>query len=134
MLWVDDRPENNATEIAAFARLQIEVCTRRSTGAAIDVLADAAEPFDLVISDWQRPAEKPSVPEGLRLLRAIRARAWTVPVIFYHGILARRIATRAMRIWRRRATRAECQVAGVQRPVTAPPGVSPRDPSRLPTA
>src|SRR5262245_18962055 len=89
VLWVDDRPENNAAEIAAFARLQIEVCTRRSSAEAIDELTDAADPFDLVISDWRRPAEETDVPAGLCLLRDIRARGWAIPVIFYLGVLGK---------------------------------------------
>jgi len=89
VLWVDDRPGNNAVEIAAFARLQIEVCTRRSSAEAIDELANAADPFDLVISDWRRPAEETDAPAGLRLLRDIRARGWAIPVIFYHGVLGK---------------------------------------------
>src|SRR5262245_7019360 len=98
VLWVDDRPENNAAEIAAFARLQIEVCTRLSTEAAIAALDEAAEPFELVISDWRRPEEETRMPAGLRLLRDVRTRGWTVPVIFYHGVLGRadRKALRAL--------------------------------------
>jgi CheY-like chemotaxis protein len=89
ILWVDDRPGNNAAEIAAFARLQIEVCTSLSSEDAIDALAKTAEPFDLVISDWRRPAEETDTPAGLRLLRDIRARGWAIPVIFYHGVLGK---------------------------------------------
>ena len=87
VLWVDERPENNATEIAAFARLQIEVCTSLTTEAAIDAVVNATEPFDLVISDWRRPGDDTAAPAGLRLLREFRVRGWTIPVIFYHGVL-----------------------------------------------
>ncbi|MGC4085543.1 MAG: hypothetical protein QM736_26320 [Vicinamibacterales bacterium] len=84
ILWVDDHPENNRGEIAAFARLQIEVVTVTSTDDALAQLAESTDdPFALVISDWQRQAEGPLA--GLRLLRGMRGDGHTQPVIYYHG-------------------------------------------------
>lgn len=85
ILWVDDEPGNNATETAAFNRVQIEVETRVSTEEALDALEATREAFDLVVSDWTRPERVPGLPEGLRLLREIRARGLGAPVIIYHG-------------------------------------------------
>jgi CheY-like chemotaxis protein len=86
VLWVDDHPENNVAEAAALCKLQIEVTAVRSTDEALARLEDAAahgERVDLVISDWDRPAE--GRPAGLRMLQAMRARGCTQPVVFYHG-------------------------------------------------
>jgi CheY-like chemotaxis protein len=86
VLWVDDHPEKNVSEAAALAKLQIEVTAVRSTDEALARMEDAAtngERFDLVISDWGRPAEGPLA--GLRMLQAMRARDRAQPVVFYHG-------------------------------------------------
>lgn len=86
VLWVDDRPNNNVAEAAALARLQIEATPVRSTDEALAQLDGAAtrgERFDLILSDWNRPAEGPQA--GLRLLQAVRARGHAQPVVFYHG-------------------------------------------------
>jgi CheY-like chemotaxis protein len=86
ILWVDDRPTNNRFETAALTKLQIEVVTVTSTEAALARLALDQEPFDLVLSDWQRPEPKAGAPSaGIRLLRELRARHLTIPVVFYHG-------------------------------------------------
>jgi CheY-like chemotaxis protein len=86
VLWVDDHPENNVGEAAALAKLQIEVAMVRSTDDALARLAEEStsrDPFDLVISDWGRPAEGPLA--GLRLMAAMRKRGHGQPVIYYHG-------------------------------------------------
>lgn len=86
ILWVDDRPDNNRLETAALAKLQIEVVAVTSTKAALDRLASDPEPFDLVLSDWQRPElHIDLLSAGIHLLRELRARHLTMPVIFYHG-------------------------------------------------
>ena len=54
VLWVDDRPENNRHELAALAKLQVEVVNVRSTGEAIACLDADEEGFDLILSDWDR--------------------------------------------------------------------------------
>ncbi|MCV2218015.1 TIR domain-containing protein [Thauera sp. Sel9] len=86
VLWVDDRPEGNRHEIAALAKLQIEVVTTRNTEEALARLDSDAEGFDLVLSDWDRPEELDGIPSaGLKLLRAPALRKRRLPVIFYHG-------------------------------------------------
>lgn len=86
VLWVDDRPEGNRHEIAALAKLQIEVVTVRSTGEALARLEADQEGFDLVLSDWSRPEAAEGMPSAaLKLLRALAARPQRLPVIIYHG-------------------------------------------------
>jgi len=86
VLWVDDRPENNRHELAALAKLQVEVVNVRSTGEAIACLDADEEGFDLILSDWDRaePAATASS-AGLELLRMLAARPRRPPVIFYHA-------------------------------------------------
>jgi CheY-like chemotaxis protein len=83
VLWVDDHPENNRFEIAALSKLQIDVVTATSTGAALTAIEEDAEGFDLVISDWGRMWEGPGA--GMRLLSRIRTAGSTLPLVFYHG-------------------------------------------------
>ncbi|MHB1373131.1 MAG: response regulator, partial [Thauera sp.] len=86
VLWVDDKPEGNRHEIAALAKLQIEVVTVTSTEEALARLDGDAEGFDLVVSDWDRPEALDGTPSaGLKLLRALAARPQRPPVVFYHG-------------------------------------------------
>ncbi len=54
--------------------------------AALARIASDQEPFDLVLSVWQRPEPIAGAPSaGIRLLRELRARHLTIPVVFYHG-------------------------------------------------
>ncbi|HAF53965.1 MAG TPA: response regulator receiver protein [Thauera sp.] len=86
VLWVDDKPEGNRHEIAALAKLQIEVVTVRSTEEALARLDGDAEGFDLILSDWGRPEPLDGMPSaGLKLLHALAARPQRPPVVFYHG-------------------------------------------------
>ncbi|MDR4484752.1 MAG: TIR domain-containing protein [Nitrospirales bacterium] len=86
ILWVDNRPENNRFETAALAKLQIEVVAVTSTDAALARIASDPEPFDLVLSDWQRPElHLDTLSAGIHLLRELRTRHLTMPVVFYHG-------------------------------------------------
>jgi len=86
VLWVDDAPQNNRYETAALAKLQIEVVAVRSTAEAMArVAADRSrgESFDLVLSDWSRPADGDDAMLGL--LRALRAAGQSMPLVCYHG-------------------------------------------------
>ena len=86
VLWVDDKPEANRHEVAALAKLQIEVVAVHSTDDALARLDTDAEGFDLVLSDWSRPEALDGAPSaGLKLLRALAAGPRRLPVIFYHG-------------------------------------------------
>jgi CheY-like chemotaxis protein len=91
VLWVDDKPSNNLRETAALAKLQIEVVPVTDTEAALERIAKDPEAFDLVLSDWQRPERTEGAPSaGIHLLRALRARQLTMPVVFYHGSFSER--------------------------------------------
>ena len=83
VLWVDDKPQGNHAEIAALAKLQLDVQTVTSTSAALKALEEGSEGFDLVISDWERPLEGPGA--GLRLLSEVRRAGFGMPLVFYHG-------------------------------------------------
>lgn len=83
VLWVDDHPENNRREIAALAKLQVDVTTVTSTGEAMQALEGDAEGIDLVISDWGRPWDGPGA--GMRLLSKMRGAGSSLPLVFYHG-------------------------------------------------
>jgi CheY-like chemotaxis protein len=93
VLWVDDHPENNRFEIAALSKLQIDVVTATSTGAALRAIEEDPDGFDLAISDWDRMWEGPGA--GMRLLSKLRTAGTTLPLVFYHGELDR--AARAAR-------------------------------------
>jgi len=84
VLWVDDRPQGNALEIATLAKLQVEVVTVRSTDDALQRIdADSGERFDLVISDWERRADGREA--GLALAARLRSQHPQTPLVFYHG-------------------------------------------------
>jgi len=86
LLWVDDHPENNVSEIASLRKMQIEVDAVTSTSEALDRLKPTEAFYDLVISDWERfPRIIPWQPEGIRLLHKMRKAGSAVPVLFYHG-------------------------------------------------
>lgn len=86
VLWMDDKPGGNRHEVAALAKLQIEVVAVHSTEEALARLDTDEEGFDLVLSDWDRPEALEGAPSaGLKLLRALAARPRRLPVIFYHG-------------------------------------------------
>jgi len=54
LLWVDDHPQNNVSEIASLRKMQIEVDAVTSTSEALDRLKPTEAFYDLVISDWER--------------------------------------------------------------------------------
>lgn len=94
ILWVDNRPANNRFETSALAKLQIEVVAVTSTDAALARIASDPEPFDLVLSDWQRPeVHLDTLSAGIHLLRQLRARHLAMPVVFYHGSFNQRDRT-----------------------------------------
>ena len=86
VLWVDDTPDNNRLEMAALAKLQIEVIIATNTPKALRSIVLDAEGFDLVISDWERPADGPEA--GLALLREIRSGRQRSPTFHLFSITA----------------------------------------------
>jgi CheY-like chemotaxis protein len=80
VLWVDDRPENNAYERSALEELGIEFTLALSTREALGVLAERR--FGAIISDMGRN-EGPR--EGYVLLEAVRASDVHTPFFIYAG-------------------------------------------------
>ena len=86
VLWVDDQPDNNRHELAALAKLQVEVVSVHSTAEALERLDADEDGFDLVVSDWDRPEPLDGAASaGLKLLGALAARPRRPPVVFYHA-------------------------------------------------
>ncbi|CAK7285177.1 hypothetical protein ACNFR7_32950 [Streptomyces sp. RM1] len=100
VLWVDDRPENNATEVAQLRALGVEVALARSTDEGLRALSRGRRSFDAVISDLSRTERgRTNRTAGLDLIRELRAQGDTIPVFVY-------ATSRAL------AQRAEIDVAG----------------------
>jgi CheY-like chemotaxis protein len=90
VLWIDDRPENNAWERALLKAFQADVTTVESTRSALGMLR--RETFDVLLSDVAREGQSR---EGIRALPALRETAENVPVVFYVGSVDRAAGTPA---------------------------------------
>ncbi|MFH8340889.1 hypothetical protein [Streptomyces sp. AM6-12] len=94
VLWVDDRPENNATEVAQLRSLGVDVVLAKSTDEALRALARPHRPFDAVISDLsRREGARTNRTAGLDLIRELRDRDEAIPVFVY--ATARALSLRA---------------------------------------
>jgi CheY-like chemotaxis protein len=80
ILWVDDRPDNNIHERAAFEAMGYNFTLALSTGEALQMLS--GEQFAAIISDMGR-REGPR--EGYVLLDAVRSRGNNTPFFIYAG-------------------------------------------------
>lgn len=78
ILWVDDRPENNAYERKAFEALGLRFTLALSTDEALDLMKH--NKFAAIISDMGR---KEGPREGYTLLDAIRASGDDTPFFIY---------------------------------------------------
>jgi CheY-like chemotaxis protein len=85
ILWVDNNPGGNTLERSTFLSWEVDVQAARTTDEGLRELADPAQRFDLVISDWRRPNDSEAAPAGLQLLKRMRDSGRQQPVIFYHG-------------------------------------------------
>jgi CheY-like chemotaxis protein len=84
ILWVDDRPENNAFEIAKLQEDGYEIATATSTKAALAQLESGSVSPDLVISDMgRREGTLYRRTAGIDLIRAVRAKNIDVPIFIY---------------------------------------------------
>jgi CheY-like chemotaxis protein len=92
ILWVDDRPENNAFLIKSLEDRDAEVVRAASTERALSELTSNPRGFDVVISDMGR-TEHGQYREaaGIDLVRRMRDAHLTVPVVIYasRGALVR---------------------------------------------
>lgn len=78
LLWVDDKPSNNAYERRAFEAIGISVHSSLTTDDAIGKLAGKS--YDAIISDMSRPGEPRA---GYLLLDEIRRLGNRTPLFFY---------------------------------------------------
>jgi CheY-like chemotaxis protein len=81
VLWVDDRPEGNATEARLLRRLGVEIEGAMDTEQALVAIARNPAPFDLVISDWDRGGGD----DAVDLARRLRAQGVDTRVFVYAG-------------------------------------------------
>lgn len=85
ILWVDDKPRNNAFLIENLTEQGISVTTAQSTAEALAMFGSRR--FDRIISDMGRYEEGRFNPvAGLELTRQIRATDPNVPIVVYTSI------------------------------------------------
>lgn len=83
ILWVDDKPSNNALEIAQLKERGIDVVSAVSTEDAMAILNNDAG-FDAMISDMgRRESGGYRAQAGLVLLKAARKAGYNVPFLVY---------------------------------------------------
>jgi CheY-like chemotaxis protein len=80
VLWVDDRPMNNAYERRALEALGIQFTISKSTEDAVERLQ--RKTYELIISDMARPPDQQA---GYTLLEKVKAMHITTPFIIYAG-------------------------------------------------
>ena len=80
ILWVDDRPWNNAYERHALSALGFRITISQSTEDALDKLRMGR--FDVIISDMGRP---PDDRAGYTLPEAVRDQGIRTPYLIYAG-------------------------------------------------
>lgn len=83
VLWVDDRPDNNAREREVMERLlNLKFTNVRSTSEALAEIKREGEKYSLIISDMGRPGDPRA---GYTLLDELRKAGMEVPYIIYAG-------------------------------------------------
>jgi CheY-like chemotaxis protein len=84
ILWVDDHPANNAYEIAKLSGDGYEISTAESTASALALVQSRAIEPGLVITDMSRTEGlMPRATAGLDLIRALRSRGFSAPIVVY---------------------------------------------------
>lgn len=84
LLWVDDNPSNNASEMARLQDYGYEISTAESTETAMVLLKGKRSAPAAIISDMgRREGISYRSTAGLDLLKEIRSYGLDVPVIFY---------------------------------------------------
>jgi CheY-like chemotaxis protein len=80
-LWVDDQPENNASEMDSMEKLLgVEFVNKRTTEEGLAELNANPGKYAFVITDMSRPGDRRA---GYTLLDEMRAREITTPVVVY---------------------------------------------------
>lgn len=80
VLWVDDRPENNAFERQSLEAIGVSFVLALSTEEALQKIK--GQRFDAIISDMGRP---PDARAGYTLLDALRKSGNNTPYVIYAG-------------------------------------------------
>jgi CheY-like chemotaxis protein len=83
VLWVDDHHRKNSFERSALEALGFQIRLAQTTDEALSIARH--EPFDVVISDMNRPAEPRA---GLALLDRLRSHGLDTPYIIYSAPVA----------------------------------------------
>ena len=83
ILFVDDDEQVIELERVRLQRLGYEVTTRQSAQAALDLLAEDADTYDLVLTDYAMPGRT-----GLDLARTIADNEYDLPVVLMSGFSA----------------------------------------------
>ncbi|RDI49287.1 response regulator [Nocardia mexicana] len=98
VLWVDDKPENNALIVDRLERNGVRVDIARTTDEATTLL-DKGRNYGVIVTDWGRTENGIRVSDaGRRLLEEVRDREIATPLIVYtsaFGISAARRASAA---------------------------------------
>jgi CheY-like chemotaxis protein len=81
ILWVDDNPGSNSSELLLLRSLGAEVHTAISTQEAVTALQ--AGSWDVVLSDMARSGRSDA---GIELLTWMRHQLIKAPVVFYVGV------------------------------------------------
>jgi CheY-like chemotaxis protein len=82
ILWVDDRPENNAFMVERLNSKCIDVVICKTSQGALSDLARMK--FDLCISDMERLEEGREVADaGMRLLEKLKSDSPDLPFVFF---------------------------------------------------
>lgn len=84
ILWVDDRPANNALLVEQLTLANVVVEQALTTKGALDRLNKCVSPFDIVITDMARYEAGLLVPDaGVQLTRAVLRMLSEQPVLVY---------------------------------------------------
>jgi CheY-like chemotaxis protein len=84
ILWVDDKPTNNAHEIAKLQKDGYDISTAESTAAALTLLQGGTTKPDIIISDMgRREGLGYNRNAGIDLVRSIRAQGLDTPIYIY---------------------------------------------------
>jgi CheY-like chemotaxis protein len=92
ILWVDDRPSNNAFEKQAFEKLGFTVTDVLSTTQALEAVK--ARNYDLIISDMGRPE---GARAGYDLLTKLKEQKINTPFVIYSSANTQEMRAEAVR-------------------------------------
>jgi hypothetical protein len=80
LLWIDEHPENNVTEIRLFKRLGIIIDLATNDADATKRLAEHV--YDVVLSSWTRAGDSDA---GKKFIPTVRVAMLNPAIIFYVG-------------------------------------------------